>query len=1208
MVNMSIEQPKQKSVPQKEEEVLQFWRENQIFEKSMEQRKGAPDFVFYDGPPFATGLPHYGHILASVLKDVVPRYQTMRGRYVPRRWGWDCHGLPVENIVEQELKLEHKKDIEKFGIDKFNRIAEQTVLRYADDWKKIIPRIGRWVDMENDYRTMDWTYTETVWWIFATLYKKGLISEGYKSMHLCPRCETTLANFEVSLGYKEIKDISVTVKFKLADEADTYFLAWTTTPWTLPGNVALAVNPDIEYVKVKFCANRDRDGKPVYENYILSKAVLEKMAKGEKDSGEMKYWPPFGITGLTEQELKELRETPKILESFSGSELVGKVYKPLFDSYANKTDLVCRENGWKVYAADFVTTDEGTGIVHIAPAFGDEDMQLGKKEELPFIQHVNMDGTFKPDVTDFAGLPVKPKGEHQKTDVEIIKYLDARSILFSKKTITHSYPHCWRCDTPLLNYAASSWFVNVTKIKDQLLANNQKIEWTPQHLKEGRFGKGLETAPDWAISRSRFWGAPLPVWRCAKCRQIKVVGSLNELEQHWPQRKNEYFILRHGERQDLLVSDDPAQMYKRASLSANPAEEIHLTEQGRKDIEKVAEVLHAAGKFDFIFASDFVRTRETAEIVSKRLGVPVVYDLRLRELNVGREFEGKTVEEYLSFFKNPADRFTYKPEGGESLEDVQRRMVDMVREVDAANEGKRVLIISHGDPLWVLENALKGLSHKQMLQMRHERYLHQGELRKLAVPYAPYDEDGRLNLHRPYIDKIKFICDCRGEMSRIPEVFDCWFESGSMPYGQAHYPFLDLAENRQPFEPKEGKSFPAHFIAEGLDQTRGWFYSLHVLATALFESPAYKYVLVNGTLLAEDGQKMSKRLKNYPDPVEIVNKYGADALRLYLLSSPAVYAEDMNFSEKGVDEVSKKMIARLNNVYSFYAMYAGAGIRLPVFGASPHALDKFIVYELLQTKLAVEKAMESYRLDRATRALADFADVFSTVYLQYSRDRFKEGAPDRDNALAYFRYALAEFSKILAPFAPFMAEYLYSGIKGEDARESVHLEDWPELDPHIAEYKDAREQMGVVRSAIEGVLAARSKAGISVRQPLASAVVRELPKGEEYQAIVRDRVNCEKLEEDAALTLEEPATIDTNITDDLREKGMLRELIRSIQEARKQTNLVPGDRIKLSVQTDEASQALIHKFEEEIKKAVSADSITLQQGESGQVIKLEQVS
>jgi isoleucyl-tRNA synthetase len=474
-LNMKEEQkPVQQSVQQNplvkskiaetEEKILDYWTKNNIFKKSLEKPSPKGNFVFYDGPPFATGEPHYGHVIPGTIKDIIPRYKTMQGYNVRRRWGWDCHGLPVENIIEKELKLLSKKDIVDYGIGNFNTKAKASVMRYADEWRKIIPRLGRWVDMDDDYRTMDTSYTESVWWAFSELYKKGLIYEGFKSMNLCPRCETTLSNFEVSQGYKDITDISVYIEFELIDEKNTYLLAWTTTPWTLPGNVALAINPNIEYTKVKI----------ENEYYILAKSRLSTIKVEYTVQGEMK-----------------------------GTELIGKSYKPVFDYYINDKKLVNKENGWKVYGAEFVTTEDGTGIVHIAPAFGADDYELSLKHNLPFIQHVNTNGKFKSEVLDFAGQDVKPKEDHQKADVEIIKYLAKNNTLFAKEKLIHSYPHCWRCETPLLNYATSSWFVKVSSFRDKLVRENKKIKWTPAEIGEGRFGNWLLGARDWAISRDQ---------------------------------------------------------------------------------------------------------------------------------------------------------------------------------------------------------------------------------------------------------------------------------------------------------------------------------------------------------------------------------------------------------------------------------------------------------------------------------------------------------------------------------------------------------------------------------------------------------------------------------------------------------------------------------------------------------------------------------
>ena len=1175
-----------KSVSEKEEEILTFWQDNKIFEKSLELRKGGELFTFYDGPPFATGKPHYGHMPSSFLKDVIPRYQTMQGKYVPRRWGWDCHGLPLENIIEQELGLAHKKDIEHYGIAKFNAEAERAVLRFADAWKQFIPRIGRWVDMENDYRTMDPTYTESVWWVFKTLYEKGLIYEGYKSMHICPRCETTLANFEVSQGYKDITDISVYVKFQLCDEPNTYVLAWTTTPWTLPGNVALAVGNKMEYVKILkvYTGVEMSKNSRVKEYFILARDIFEKEGVQQKVAGD---------DGNNEWRIFQ-GELYRKVDNFLGEKLTGKKYKPVFDYYARDEKLENRKNGWKIYAADFVTTDEGTGVVHIAPAFGEDDMRLGKEHNLPFIQHVSMDGVFKPEVADFAGFSVKPKEDHQKTDIEILKFLHKEGVLFSKKKITHSYPFCWRCDTPLLNYAATSWFVNVSEARKDLQKTNQEISWIPAHLKDGRFGKGLETAPDWAISRTRFWGAPLPVWKCVACDKKFVAGSLEDLEARRTKKPNMFILMRHGEREDLVYEKDNPKECGPVVISSKPTVNIHLSERGKAGVGEVADELKKEGGVDLIYSSDFIHTRETAEIISEALGgVPVVYDEHLRELNHGTFFEGRTVAEYYAFFASPEERFTKKPEGGETLHDARGRMMQALREIDATHEGKRVLVISHGDPLWMLEGTLKNMTEKELLVFRDTKYMKQGETRPVDFKNYPYSEDGRLNMHRPYIDEVVLRCECGGEMKRILEVFDCWFESGSMPYGQHHYIGTPLPE----FDPVTNKGFPADFIAEGLDQTRGWFYSLHVLATNLFKKPAYKHVVVNGIILAEDGQKMSKRLKNYPDPMEVIATYGADALRLYILSSPAVYADDMNFSEKGVSEVYKKVIVRFLNVVSFYEQYASLDDAAPVsFGDSLHVLDKFILVELRNVKEAVEKALDEYQLQRASRALAGFIETLSTFYLQYSRDRFKEDNPRHLLVRDVLRYVLVHIAKVSAPLVPFLAERVYGSVKYTDAAESVHVEDWPTLDVAVASFEADAADAAEIPKIVEAILAERSNAGIPVRQPLRLGKAARLPKNEECREVIRARVNVERLREDTSLPADHPAWIDSEITPELREKGMVRECTHGVQEIRKHMRLKPHDRIILEVYTkDETIKDFFGRHKEEITRAVHADALVFEE-------------
>jgi len=1145
-------------IAEREEEILQFWQEKEIFKKSLEKNAPNGEFVFYDGPPFATGLPHYGNLLAGVIKDYVGRYQTMKGKHVSRRWGWDCHGLPVENIVEKQIGLKSKKDIEDFGVEKFNDLARTNVFTYVDDWKKIIPRTGRFVDMENDYRTMNPTYTESVWWVFKELHKKGLIYEGFKSMHLCPHCGTTLANFEVNQGYKDITDISVTAKFELLEEPGTYFLAWTTTPWTLPGNVALAVNPDIDYVKIKI--------------------------------GDAKFI-------LAQSRLSVIKDQYEIIEKIEGNALVGMSYKPLFDYY-NNGELKNKENGFKVYGADFVTIEDGTGIVHIAPAFGEDDMNLGKEKKLPFIQHVGMDGKFKAEVKDFAGAKVKPIENPQLADIEIIKYLAERGTLYAKEKFIHSYPHCYRCNTPLLNYATGSWFVEVSRFKDSLVEANKKVKWVPTEAGDGRFGKWLEGARDWAISRSRFWGAPLPVWKCSCCPEKEFIGSIDEIKER-TKSKNKILIVRHGEAESNVLG----------ILSSNPKTVNHLTEKGRDQAVQVSKNLK--DKVDIIYCSPFMRTKETAEIIAENIGYSkdkIIYDSRLHEIS-GGEFDGKKDADYQAFFGNREEKFTKKPNGGETYEDAKKRMTEFLYEIDSKNDGKNILIVSHNTPIWLMFCGALGLDRKQALKTRKqgEAFIENSEVKEMLFAPIPHNRNYELDLHRPFIDEVTLKCKCGGEMKRIPEVFDCWFESGSMPYGSSHYPF----ENTDKFNPEKEIAFPADFIAEGLDQTRGWFYSMLVLSVALFEKTSYKNVIVNGIVLAEDGQKMSKHLKNYPDPVDLMNTYSADAMRYYMLASPLMKAEDLKFSNKGVDEVLKKIIMRLHNVYTFFEMYGGFDLDIAKYEEyrnPKNILDKWILARLKETATQITKATDNYELDRATRPINDFIEDLSTWFLRRSRDRFKsEDVKDRYSAMFTTRTVILELSKLLAPSMPFLAEDLYLKITGGMEKESVHLENWSldfvgELSKDEAEIiENMRETRLVVSIGLE----ARAKAGIKVRQPLASIKVKsqKLKGYKEYFDLITDEINVKEIIFDESNV--NAAELDFNITEELKEEGMMRDVVRVIQEMRKNKKLNPEDLVDLIVDVDVAGKKIFEKFNDEISKITGLKEISFEKMEEGELVELD---
>jgi isoleucyl-tRNA synthetase len=1098
----------QKTISEKEQETLSFWLENKIFQKSIETPAGSVpkgDFSFYDGPPFATGLPHYGHILAGTIKDAIPRYQTMKGNAVRRVWGWDCHGLPIENLIEKKLGLKSKKDIEDFGIGKFNKDANDSVLKYEEEWKSIIPRLGRWVDMKHAYKTMDATYTESVWWAWKSLSEKGLAYEGNKMMHICPRCETTLAQSEVGMNYEDITDLSLTAKFELTDELGTFVLAWTTTPWTLPGNTALALKKDAEYVKVEI------DG--VSGKYILAKERVE--------------------DALKDMKVKEL-------ETFLGETLVGKSYKPVFP-YFKDIEMDNKENIWKIWHADFITLDTGTGIAHEAPAFGADDMELAKQNKIPIIKHIKMDGTFTKDVVDFVGMKVKTAEDNQKADVEIIKYLAHAGLLFEKHKIVHSYPLCWRCKTPLLNYATSSWFIDVPKIKEKLISENKKIGWTPAHTRDGRFGKWLEGAREWAVSRTRYWGAPLPVWKNEDGEMI-MIGSLKELAEKNKQKpKNNYYVVRHGEA-NSNVED---------IFDCKDAETNHLTEKGKGQVLDLIKDLKGLN-IDLIVSSPFLRTRETSQIISEMLGVKVITDERLREGDVGI-YNGWKIKDYLEKHANGTFlKLDFRPEGGETHQEIQNRMMSAVCEYEKKLQGKNILFVSHGGPCRMVIAGANLATEEEIIadEMKEhtELYIKNGEFKKLDLLLVPRDETGAVNLHRPYIDEIEL--EVGGKTyKRIPDVFDCWYESGAMPFASVHYPF----ENKEVFE----KNFPADFIAEGMDQTRGWFYSLINLGVGLFDKAPYKHVIVSGLVLAGSGSKLSKSERNYTDPMELVEKYGADAMRYVLLSGPLMKGENMQFDDENVAEVYKKIVVRLENVVQLYEMNVSSKV-LPK-NTSKNVLDMWMISRIHELVKSSTAGYENYMLDDATKGITDLVDDLSVWYTRRSRERLKGdmGEKEQTEAGETLNYVLVTLSKVMAPVMPFIAERIYKSMGGE--KESVHLESWPssgDIDEKVL------QEMKDVREVVSLGLMERTKAKINVKQPLLSLTTKkEIP--EIYFDLIRDEVNIKKIVVDNSQVGE--VVLDTTITEELKKEGDVRKLMRAIQDARKEKGLNPKDIVSVAI-------------------------------------------
>ena len=1151
-------------VAKREEAIQAFWEENDIFNKTLETPAGrAPvgDYVFYDGPPFATGTPHYGHILAGTIKDAIPRFWTMQGLRVERKWGWDCHGLPLENLIEKKLGLANKRDIEAYGIKNFNEQARAAVLEYRDDWKKVVPRMGRWADMENDYKTMDSTYTESVWWVFKQLHEKGLVYEGFKSMHLCPRCGTTLSNFEVNQGYKDIKDIAVTVKLPLLDEAgnktDTSLLVWTTTPWTLPGNMAAAVNRDFDYVKYELTSvEHERPDEKTYLTRVVAKEYII-----------------FAKERLSVLDFLHDQYLMKEIETLKGSDLVGRSYEPPFPYFQNQ-NFEGKDKAWKIYHADYVELgEEGTGAVHLAPAYGEEDMVLAKAKGVPIMHHVDYEGRFMPFVTDFSGELVKPKDDdasgvdHKDADIKILKALQAAGKIFKKENITHSYPHCWRDDTPLLNYATTSWFVEVTKFKDDLVAANNNVSWVPEHVGSNRFGRWLEGARDWAISRQRYWGAPLPIWRNKKSGEYKVIGSLADLQSYIPKSGNTYLLMRHGE------SESNAGGYTSSLIEArNP-----LTEAGRQQATAAAAALknHAIKR---IVYSPFERTKETAFLVAEALGIPESYvlsDARLGEIQMG-EFEGKENKDYQNFVGQSPIWSEALPEGGESWQEVKRRVGETLYELESTYQGEKILIIAHNAPLRMLGAVAHGFALTDT-EFDHDadgaRYGNT-EVRELLFTPLPHNDDYTLDYHRPYIDDVVLV-DTDGEpLERVPDVFDCWFESGSMPYAQRHYPFSCDTEQF------EKRYFPAQFIAEGLDQTRGWFYSLIVLGTALFGKSPYKHVIVNGLVQGEDGRKMSKSLRNYPDPMELVDRVGVDAMRYYLLSSPIMRGEDLAFSEKDVLELQRKNIGRLHNVLAMYEMFQDG---TKASADSTHVLDLWVIARLHQLITESTAGYKAYELDKATRPLAEFIDDVSVWYLRRSRDRFKgEDETDKQAALSTLRFVLQQLALVMAPAMPFYAEYLWLAVKAETDAESVHLSAWPvggAVDSVLI------GEMSLVREFVTLALEARTKAGIKVRQPLKELSLNVDLKSE-YAAIVAEEVNLKAVTYTPGQT--ERVLLDSTITPELKMEGEMRDFIRAVQEGRKAAGLAPQDRVSLTVETTLAGQVTLETYRAQIMKTVGA--------------------
>ena len=909
---------------QRELTLVDYWKKERIFERSVETRPKTRHYVFYDGPPFATGLPHYGHLLGSTLKDVIPRFWTMKGYRVERVWGWDCHGLPIENIVEKELQIQGgKKGIDELGIDKFCAACRSTVLRFDLEWQKFISRIGRFVDMEHSYKTMDNDYIESVWWGFKSLWEKGKIYEGRRVILYCSRCATPLSDFEIAMdkSYQDVEDDSLYVKFEIRNhspaggqakhEEKEYLLAWTTTPWTLPGNVALAVDAKADYVRVKVGAQR----------LILASSRLGVIQE------------PHEVTGR-----------------FKGRDLVGLEYEPLYRFLP-----IGQKRAYYVTDADFVNIDEGTGAVHTAVMYGADDYRLGMKIGLPAVPMLSDEGKFLPFADFLAGKFFKT------ANPLVIEDLRNRGLLYKVEKIVHSYPFCYRCDTPLFYNAVPAWFVDIQKIKSDLVKQNEKISWHPEHFKNGQFKNILESSPDWNVSRSRYWGNPMPVWICAACGEKKIIGSVKEL----------------------------------------------------------------------------------------------------------------------------------------------------------------------------VESALGSQSLAEKIKNK------------------------KFDLHRPYIDEIKLQCRCGGIMNRIPEVFDCWVESGSMPFAAKHYPF----ENKKWFE----ENYPADFIGEYSGQVRAWFNVLHRISVGLFGKPSFKNVSVTGVYLGTDGKKMSKSRKNFPDPMQVANKYGVDALRFYMMGSSVMKGEDVIISEASIKETRNQFINIFYNCFNFLRLY-DTKVFNDIWPArsQTNSLDRWIISRTENLVVKVSKALDGYDTVSACLEMRAYVSDLSTWYLRRSRDRLRDGSGAKVSRQV-LAAALIKFSKVAAPIIPFVTEFVYRDLTG---RSSVHLEFWPKANKRLID-NQLESQMELVREIVEKGHAARKDAGIKIPQPLAAMRVISLPQdgksrklSEEFDELIRDELNVKNVVWDGLKTAAEvKVKIDSKVTPKLKAEGEARELVRAVQDLRKAQGLSVTDEI-----------------------------------------------
>jgi len=1114
-------------IPEIEKLIINFWKTNKIFLKSVLQNRNKKRFNWFEGPPYANAVPHIGHFLTRIYKDTTMRFYTMRDYYVPRKAGWDTHGLPIEVATEKELGFKNKKDIYDYGIEEFNKKCKELVMKYKHAWEETDERMGFWIDHKNAYVTYDPFYIESTWWILSQIFKKRLLEKEQRVFPYCPRCETILSKAELGMpdAYKKVKDPDVYVLFKIKNK-DEYLLIWTTTPWTLPANLALAVNPEFDY-------------------YLFE---LE----------NKKIWSHQKIEG-------------RLIKNVKGKELVGIEYEPLFEI----KNFEINKNDYKVYPADFVKEEEGTGIVHIASAYGDEDFRLGKKYNLGVLNYLDSQGRFVSGyIKDLEG---KIEGKYFKEADEVIfNFLKEKGLILKGdlKGYEHEYPHCWRCKNPLIYFVNNAWVIKVSKIKDDLIQNHKKVKWIPEEY-GNRFYEWIKEGVDWNLSRTRFWGIPLPFWICERCDYIEAIDSLEKFSKKF-KANNSYLLMRHTE----------ALSNKKNFLSSYPEEKFNpLTKKGVNDARKKAFSFRNF-KIDIIYASPLTRAKQTAEILSEILKVPVIFDHRLREIDLG-ELNGKPYEEFDKFyydeFKEKRD-LDKRPLNGESLNDVKKRVINFLLELEKLYKGKNILIVSHGAPLWMLENEMKALNDEDILSFKVKSY-ELGELRRVDFKIVPRNSEGLIDLHKPFVDNFSWLCPkCKGLMKRTPEIADIWFDSGCVPFSSYYYP------KRNKKEIDKNIIYPADVLIEAIDQTRGWFYTLLVISVLLKNKSPYKNIVCLGFVLDAEGRKMSKSLGNFVEPWEIMEKYGADVLRIYFYY---VNKEGDNklYKEEELKTFKNEFYGLLFNILKFYKFYYDPNIRSFKGKKEMTTIDIWFSARLKETYQEYIKNMESFGFHKATRLLFELLGDFSRWWLRRSREKFQNPRNKKEfiNGYLNFQDFLYDYLKMLAPLSPFVSEYIYQEIKDDlraryAVKESIHLEKLGELSKLTAKEKLLLEEMEKIRMITSEIHRLRKENNLKLRIPLKSLYLKTRYSPEVLE-ILKDEINVleinfgEPKEKEGFLYSQTPEEIwlNSKIDEKLKEIGIVKDFIRMIQDLRQDAGLMPKENVFLKIEMPKMLNEIISK-------------------------------